>query len=56
MEKETSVELVVDDIEATYKLHNQADVEGIIADVYKARYVFCYRTGWGQRNALDDLR
>ena len=56
MEKETSVEMVMDDIEATYKLFNQADVEGIIADIYKARNVFCYGTGWGQRNALDDLR
>lgn len=56
LEKETSVEMVMGDIEATYKLFNQADVEGIIADIYKARNVFCYGTGWGQRNALDDLR
>lgn len=56
IEKEKSVEMVMDDIEATYKLFNQANVEGIIAEIYNANHIFCYGTGWGQKNALDDLR
>lgn len=56
VENEKSVEMVMDDLEATYKLFNQSNVETIISVLYKANAIFCYGTGWGQKNALDDLR
>lgn len=48
--------MVMDDLEATYKLFNQANVEAIISVLHRANAIFCYGTGWGQKNALDDLR
>lgn len=54
--KEKSIEHVMIDLAATYKLFNQADVQAIIQKIYTAHDIFCYGTGWGQRNALDDFR
>lgn len=53
---ERSVDRVMDDMEATYKLFKQANLKGIIEALYVANDIFCYGTGWGQKTALDDLR
>lgn len=53
---EKSVDRVMDDMEATFKLFKQANLQGIVEALYYANDIFCYGTGWGQKTALDDLR
>lgn len=43
------------DIEITYKLFHQTDVEKIVEKIYSAKRIYAYGTGWAQLNALNDL-
>ncbi|XJS10438.1 MurR/RpiR family transcriptional regulator [Aerococcaceae bacterium WGS1372] len=53
---EKSIDRVMDDMEATFKLFKQANLKKIVEALYDANDIFCYGTGWGQKTALDDLR
>lgn len=44
------------DIEMTQKLLNQVDLRTIVQKIYKAKRVFGFGTGWGQQNAVKELR
>lgn len=54
--EEKIVEIVMDDIQGTYKLFKQSDLKNIVKKLYEAPDIFCYGTGWGQKTALEDLR
>ncbi|WP_313467808.1 MurR/RpiR family transcriptional regulator [Carnobacterium sp.] len=45
-----------EDITNTLKLFNQTNCEPIIKKIHQAERIFCYGTGWGQRDVLSDLR
>lgn len=45
-----------EDNKATAKLFNQTDVVPILKEIYSAKRIFCYGTGWGQRDVLSDFR
>jgi len=45
-----------EDISATKKLFSNAFSEEILHDIYHANKIFCYGTGAGQRNVLEDLK
>lgn len=51
-----SVEIVMDDLSATYKLFKRVAIDEIITEMQTADNIFLYGTGWGQKNALNDLR
>ena len=44
------------DSQATSKLFNQTDLAPILKEIHGAKRIFCYGTGWGQRDVLSDFR
>ena len=44
------------DSQATLKLFNQTDLSPILKEIHAAKRIFCYGTGWGQRDVLSDFR
>lgn len=45
-----------EDSQATLKLFNQTDIKPILKEIYSAKRIFCYGTGWGQRDVMSDFR
>lgn len=45
-----------EDSKATSKLFKQIDLIPILNEIYSAKRIFCYGTGWGQRDVLSDFR
>ncbi|WP_236005854.1 MurR/RpiR family transcriptional regulator [Desemzia sp. RIT 804] len=50
------MDLLSKDIEATNKLFHQTDIEPIVLALQQADRIFCYGTGWGQRDVLSSFR
>lgn len=44
-----------EDSQVTLKLFNQIDLVPILKEIYSAKRIFCYGTGWGQKNVLSDF-
>lgn len=49
-------ELQNKDEDATKKMFHQTDIQPILSELHESSRVFCYGTGWGQRDALSDFR
>lgn len=49
-------EMQLDDVKATAKLIGQVDLTPILEKIVSADRIFCYGTGWGQRDVLSDFR
>ena len=45
----------IKDIETTKKIFEQTELTPILKQMQEAERVFCYGTGWGQRNVLADF-
>lgn len=45
-----------EDINSTLKLFSQTNIEPILKKLHQAERIFCYGTGWGQKDVLSDLR
>lgn len=43
------------DIQATHKLFSQMYNEASIKAIFDAKRIFCFGTGWGQRNIISDF-
>lgn len=50
------VDLQRKDIETTKKLYSQTDIAPIVEALHQADRIFCYGTGWGQRDVLSNFR
>jgi RpiR family glv operon transcriptional regulator len=45
-----------DDVQATFKMFDQLNIDPILESIHGADNVFLYGTGWAQKNALNDFR
>ena len=45
----------IKDIEATKKIFEQTELTPILKQLHEANRIYCYGTGWGQRNVLADF-
>ncbi|MER2132496.1 MAG: MurR/RpiR family transcriptional regulator [Carnobacterium inhibens] len=50
-----SIDTLMGDIEATFKLFKQTTIEPLIEKVYHSKRIYGYGTGWVQLNALNDF-
>lgn len=50
------IDLQESDFQTTKKLFNQTDIEPILQSIHQANRIFCYGTGWGQRDVLSNFR
>lgn len=50
-----SNEILVEDLKNTKLYYEENDHSEVIRLIHKAENVFCYGTGWGQKNVLGDL-
>ncbi len=51
-EKQDLYSLQIEDIETTKKIFEQTELTPILKQLDEAERIFCYGTGWGQRNVL----
>lgn len=49
-------ELQTKDEDVTKKMFHQTAIQPILSALHESRHIFCYGTGWGQRDALSDFR
>lgn len=54
-EKQDLYSLQIEDIETTKKIFEQTELTPILKQLDEAERIFCYGTGWGQRNVLADF-
>lgn len=47
--------LLEKDIQTTIKIFEQTDLTPILKRIHESNRIFCYGTGWGQRNVLADF-
>lgn len=53
--KDDFVSMQEGDIQSTIKLFHQTDKNDLLKELDSAKNIFCYGTGWGQRDVLTDF-
>lgn len=53
---EDSKQVLMKDIETSSNLYQNSNIEEIIEVIYHCNNLFCYGTGWGQKNVINDFK